>query len=278
MAGLENEGLIRLSCFAGVLFICAVVEWLWPRRKRHASRRSRWTANLGLALINTFVARLLVPLGVVGVAVLAEQRGWGLLHQWEVPAWLAVLLAVIVLDLIIYVQHVLFHALPVLWRLHVIHHADVDVDATTGIRFHPVEMLLSLGIKAAGVMALGAPALAVLIFEVLLNASSMVNHSNVRWPAWLERALRLVIVTPDMHRIHHSVDPVETNSNFGFNLPWWDYLLGTYRAIPAKGHEKMDLGVAEVPTVRAEHLGWLLMLPLLPPAIPQPQQKTTAAS
>ena len=172
-------------------------------------------------------------------------------------------LSVVALDLVIYLQHVLFHAVPLLWRLHMVHHADLDFDTTTGVRFHPIEILLSLGIKAAAVVLLGAPAVAVLIFEVLLNATSLFNHGNVRLPAWLDRLLRLVVVTPEMHRVHHSVHPRETNSNFGFNLPWWDFLFGTYKAQPADGHEGMTVGLAQFRDERVERLHWMLLLPFL---------------
>jgi sterol desaturase/sphingolipid hydroxylase (fatty acid hydroxylase superfamily) len=227
-------------------------------------RPLRWASNLGLALLNTLTMRFLVPLSAVAVALLARERGWGLLNNVSLPEWLAVVLAVVALDLAIYLQHVLFHAVPALWRLHKVHHADLDLDATSGVRFHTLEIVLSLGIKAAAVVLLGAPALAVVLFEVLLNATSMFNHANVRLPLWLDRVLRLIVVTPDMHRVHHSVHPHETNSNYGFNLPWWDYLLGTYRAQPADGHEGMTLGIAECRDERrAERLPWMLLMPFL---------------
>jgi sterol desaturase/sphingolipid hydroxylase (fatty acid hydroxylase superfamily) len=179
------------------------------------------------------------------------------------PGWLAVLLAVIALDLALYLQHVLFHAVPLLWRLHMVHHADLDFDVTTGLRFHTIEILLSAGIKSAAVLLLGAPALAVLIFEVLLSATSMFNHGNLKLPLWLDRVLRLLVVTPDMHRVHHSQTPRETNSNFGFNLPWWDFLLGTYRSQPAAGHDAMEIGLAQFRDESAGRLHWMLALPFL---------------
>src|SRR5204862_1231382 len=195
----------------------------------------RWASSLGLVVLDTVCVRFVYPAGAVGVALLAQERSWGLFNNWAVPAWLSVGLAVVALDFAIYLQHVTFHAVPLLWRLHMVHHADLDFDVTTGVRFHPLEILLSLGIKAGTVVLLGVPALAVLLFEVLLNATSLFNHGNVQLPAWLDRVLRLLVVTPEMHRVHHSTLPHETNSNFGFNLPWWDYLLGTYRAQPARG-------------------------------------------
>jgi sterol desaturase/sphingolipid hydroxylase (fatty acid hydroxylase superfamily) len=263
---LNHEPLIRLTCFAGVLALLALAELLAPRRPLTVRRPARWASNLGLVGLNSLVVRLLVPLGAVGTALLAEQRGWGLFHNVDLPCWLAVVLAVVLLDLAIYLQHVLFHAVPLLWRLHRVHHADLDFDATTGVRFHTLEILLSLGIKMAAVVLLGAPAMAVLLFEVLLNATSLFNHANLRLPAWLDRVARLFVVTPDMHRVHHSVLPAETNSNFGFNLPWWDRIFGTYRAQPAAGHEDMTIGL-EWPRDEhtADRLHRMLLLPFLAP-------------
>jgi sterol desaturase/sphingolipid hydroxylase (fatty acid hydroxylase superfamily) len=260
----SSEPLIRLGCFGGVLLLMALWESLAPRRRPTVGRAARWASNLGLSAINTLVVRLLVPLGAVGAALLAEERGWGLLNNVALPGWLSVLLAVVALDLAIYLQHVMFHAVPLLWRLHLVHHADLDFDATTGVRFHTIEILLSLGIKMAVVVLLGASALAVVTFEVLLNATSVFNHGNVRLPAWLDRLLRLVLVTPEMHRVHHSVIPRETNSNFGFNLPWWDFLFGTYRSQPAAGHEGMTVGLEQFRDERqADRLHWMLLLPFL---------------
>jgi sterol desaturase/sphingolipid hydroxylase (fatty acid hydroxylase superfamily) len=261
---LRYEPEIRLACFGGALLLMALWEALAPRRRLTTSRPLRWSSNLGLTALNALALRFLVPLGAVGTALLAQERGWGLLNNVALPAWLAVALAVVALDLVLYLQHVMFHAVPALWRLHRVHHADLDFDTTTGVRFHTLEVLLSMGIKMAAVVLLGAPPLAVLLFEVILNASSMFNHGNVRLPAWLDRALRLVLVTPDMHRVHHSAVPRETNSNFGFNVPWWDFLFGTYRAQPAGGHEGMTVGVVEVREERrADRLPWMLALPFV---------------
>ena len=255
---------IRLGCFGGVLLLMALWEALAPRRRLTVGRPLRWFSNLGLVAIDSLTARFLVPFTVIGVAVAAEKWGWGLFNNVALPAWLAVILSVVVLDLTIYLQHVMFHAVPLLWRLHMVHHADLDFDTTTGVRFHTFEIVLSLGIKAAAVLLLGAPAVAVLAFEVLLNATSLFNHGNVRLPAALDRVLRLVVVTPEMHRVHHSVHPRETNSNFGFNLPWWDYLFGTYRAQPADGHEGMTIGLAQFRDERvADRLHWMLLLPFV---------------
>lgn len=239
------EPLIRLSTFAGVFALMAVWEVLAPRRAQAVGRASRWPSNLGVVIIDTLALRILFPTAAVGVALLAQTRGWGLLNAISMPEWADILIAIVLLDLVIYAQHVLFHRVPVLWRLHRMHHSDVEFDVTTGIRFHPIEILLSMLIKLAAVVALGAPAVAVLLFEVLLNATTMFNHANARLPLGLDRVLRRVLVTPDMHRVHHSVVVAETNSNFGFNLPIWDRLFGTYRAQPAAGHDAMTIGVRD---------------------------------
>jgi sterol desaturase/sphingolipid hydroxylase (fatty acid hydroxylase superfamily) len=242
---LANEPLIRLAAFAGIFAAMAAWEILAPRRDQRLGRGTRWPGNIGIVVLDTVLVRLVFPTTAVGLALVAETQGWGLLHAINIPAWVSMLLAVAALDLAIYLQHVLFHAVPALWRLHRMHHADLEIDVTTGARFHPIEILLSMGIKLGVVAALGAPAVAVLVFEVLLNATSMFNHSNVRMPAWLDRVLRWVVVTPDMHRVHHSIVARETNSNFGFNLPWWDRLFGTYRDQPAAGHETMTIGIEQ---------------------------------
>jgi sterol desaturase/sphingolipid hydroxylase (fatty acid hydroxylase superfamily) len=258
------EPLIRLGCFGSVLLLMALWEALALRRRLSVGRPARWASNLGLAALNSLAARFLVPLGAVGTALLAQQRGWGLLNNVALPGWLAVPLAVVALDLAIYLQHVLFHAVPLLWRLHLVHHAHLDFDATTGVRFHTLEILLSMGIKMVAVVLVGAPAAAVVAFEVLLNATSVFNHGNVRLPARLDRLLRLVVVTPEMHRVHHSAIPRETNSNFGFNLPWWDFLFGTYQAQPQRGHEGMTVGLQEPRDERrVDRLHWMLALPFL---------------
>jgi sterol desaturase/sphingolipid hydroxylase (fatty acid hydroxylase superfamily) len=258
---LAHDPLIRLSIFGGVFAVMAAWEVLAPRRDIRIRRGMRWPGNIGIIVLDTLLVRLMFPLTAVGLALVAEARGWGLFHAVDLPVWAGVLLAVIALDLAIYLQHVLFHAVPVLWRLHRMHHADLEFDVTTGARFHPVETLLSMGIKLGVVAALGAPALAVLIFEVLLNATSMFNHSNVRMPSWLDRILRWIVVTPDMHRVHHSVVVRETNSNFGFNLPWWDRLFGTYRDQPAAGHEAMIIGITQFRAPGEQRLDRMLTQP-----------------
>lgn len=242
---LQHEPWVRMGAFGLVFGAMALWELFAPRRILAHARARRWPANLGIVVLDALLVRLIVPTAAVGLAVVAAERGWGLLNQLQVPAWLAFVLAVLALDLLIYVQHVLFHAVPALWRLHRMHHADLDFDVTTGARFHPVEILVSAGIKLAAVAALGPSALAVLIFEVLLNATAMFNHGNVRLPAGLDRWLRWIVVTPDMHRVHHSIAARETNRNFGFNLPWWDRLFGTYLAQPAAGHERMTIGISQ---------------------------------
>jgi sterol desaturase/sphingolipid hydroxylase (fatty acid hydroxylase superfamily) len=216
--------------------------------------------------LNTALVRVLLPTTAVGLALVAQKRGWGLLNNLPVPPWVAVVASVVLLDLAIYLQHVMFHAMPALWRVHRMHHTDLDFDVTTGARFHPIEIVLSMLIKFGVVVALGASALSVLIFEVLLNATSMFNHGNVHLPEKLDRYLRWLVVTPDMHRVHHSVVIVETNSNFGFNLPWWDRLLGTYRDQPAAGHEGMTIGIAQFREVRELWLDRMLLQPFRGPA------------
>lgn len=269
------EPQLRLGVFLGVLAIMALWELLAPRRRRDIPRVIRWSNNMALVVIDTIVLRLTFPILAVGLAIMAQERGWGLFNIVEVPAWVAVLASVIILDLVIYLQHVMFHAVPALWRLHRMHHADLDFDVTTGLRFHPIEIVLSMGIKLAMVLVLGPPAVAVLIFEVLLNATAMFNHSNVRLPLVVDRVLRLIMVTPDMHRVHHSILPEETNSNFGFNLPWWDRLLGTYKAQPDDGHDAMKIGIEQFRTPRDQWLDRMLVQPIKGPASGYPINRKT---
>ena len=247
---LAAEATIRLSIFLGVLAAMALWEVAAPRRRREIPRVIRRTNNLALVVVDTIILRLSFPVIAVGLAVVAEDRGWGLFNNIDAPLWVAVVVSMLLLDLAIYLQHVMFHAVPGLWRLHRMHHADLDFDATTGLRFHPVEIVVSMGIKLAMVAVLGPPAVAVLLFEVILNATALFNHANIDLPRPVDRVLRLFVVTPDMHRVHHSIDPHETNSNYGFNLPWWDWLLGTYIAQPAKGHEGMEIGIEQFRTPR----------------------------
>jgi sterol desaturase/sphingolipid hydroxylase (fatty acid hydroxylase superfamily) len=263
MEYVKQEPLIRFAFFAGILALMALGELLAPRRRLVVKKPLRWASNLGLVALNSMLARVLFPTGAVGIAWTSEEYGWGLFNNMAAPHWLAVGLSVVLLDLAIYLQHVLFHAVPILWRLHMVHHADLDFDVTTGVRFHTIEILLSMVIKLAVVVLLGAPALAVLIFEVALNATAMFNHANLRLPGWLDTTLRLFVVTPDMHRVHHSALAVETNSNFGFNFPWWDFLFGTYRRQPEAGHEGMTIGLSQFRDEFVDRLHWMLALPFL---------------
>ena len=255
------EPLIRLGAFAGVFVVMAGWGVLAPRRPQTVGRNWRWPNNLGVLAVDALLVRVVLPITTVGVALVAEAHGVGLFNMIALPVWASIIVSVMVLDLAIYLQHVLFHAVPALWRLHRMHHADLEVDVTTGLRFHPIEILLSTGIKLAVVTAVGAPAAAVLIFEVLLNATSIFNHSNVRIPADIDRILRWFVVTPDMHRVHHSILRRETNSNFGFNVPWWDLLLGTYRAQPAAGHAAMTIGIEQFRDPRELGLDRMLLQP-----------------
>lgn len=264
---LAHEPWIRLAFFAGVFLLVAGLERAAPRRRLIVARGTRWVSNLVLAALNTLIVRLAFPLAAVGIAVFAQTRAWGLFNYWEVPYWFAVAASVIALDFAIYLQHVMFHAVPLFWRLHRMHHADLDFDVTTGVRFHPIEILLSLLIKFAVIVALGAPALAVLVFEILLNATSMFNHANARIPAGMDSWLRRLVVTPDMHRVHHSIAVHETNSNFGFNFPWWDRLFGTYKDQPDAGHEAMTIGIDGFRDARrTQRLLGMLVLPFRGPA------------
>ena len=259
---LGNEASIRLSFFFGIFVIMAVWELLSPRRILTTSKSVRWINNLGLVFLNTLVLRLLFPAAAVGVALFAREQGWGLFNYTQPPFVLAVIVSVIIMDGVIYLQHVMVHAVPLLWRLHRVHHADPDYDVTTGARFHPLEIILSMLIKFATILLLGPPLIAVVIFEVLLNATAMFNHGNVKLPFAVDRILRLLVVTPDMHRVHHSVEDDEANSNFGFNLPWWDRLFGTYRDQPREGHEEMTIGIHNYHDPR--QISWLSGMLLLP--------------
>jgi sterol desaturase/sphingolipid hydroxylase (fatty acid hydroxylase superfamily) len=258
---LLHEPYIRLGVFGGVFLIMAIWELVAPRRQQAIDHRVRWPSNLGIAVLDTLLVRVIFPTTAVGLALVADARGWDLFHLIALPTWMAIVASVVLLDLAIYLQHVLFHAVPALWRLHRMHHADLAFDVTTGFRFHPIEILLSMLIKLAAVAALGAPALAVLVFEVLLNATSMFNHANVLIPQKLDHVLRWIVVTPDMHRVHHSIRSSETNSNFGFNLPWWDRLFGTYRPQPSAGQERMTIGIEQFRDPRELRLDRMLVQP-----------------
>ena len=240
---LVNEMVIRLGFFFGIFAVMAVWEVLAPRRALTVSRAVRWANNLGLVFLNSFILRLIFPAAAVGMAAFASEQGWGIFNYHDVSPAVAVIASVVAMDFIIYLQHIMVHAVPMLWRLHRVHHADPDFDVTTGARFHTLEIILSMLIKFATIAVLGPPIVAVVIFEVVLNATAMFNHSNVRLPPGLDRVLRWIVVTPDMHRVHHSVEDDEANSNFGFNLPWWDRFFGTYRDQPRAGHENMIIGI-----------------------------------
>jgi len=259
---LVHEASVRISCFVAVFAVMGLWEARLPARLLELPKLRRWANNLALVALNTALLRLLFPAAAVGMAAFAAEQGWGYLNYAALPFWLAIIVSVIALDFVIWLQHVMVHAIPLLWRLHRVHHADPDYDLTTGTRFHPLEILLSMLIKFAAIVVLGPPVVAVILFEVLLNATSMFNHGNVRLPNRVDRILRWLVVTPDMHRVHHSVADDETNSNFGFNLPWWDRLFGTYRDQPRGGHEGMRIGIHGYKQPRdVTRLSGLLVLP-----------------
>ena len=260
------EGLasgLRLGVFLTILIVMAGWEWLHPRRPLSAAKPARWLTHLLLTFLNSAALRICLPLTVLGAALWAEQRSWGLLHQISLPASVETVISFVLLDLAIYGQHVASHHVPLLWRIHLVHHADLDIDVTTGFRFHTVEILISAVFKVLVVVLLGAPAASVLLFEIVLNGAAMFNHSNINLPQPIDRMLRWMLVTPDMHRVHHSVLRHETDSNFGFNLPWWDYLFRTYRPQPELGHEGMTIGLPDLRNEQeVDRLPGVLMLPL----------------
>jgi len=259
----QYELTIRLSFFFGVFLLMAYWEVKAPKRALTISKLLRWSNNLGLVVLNSIILRLLFPAAAVGVAAYCASNGWGIFNLFDVPLLLAIVVSVVVMDLVIYLQHVLVHAVPMLWRLHRVHHADLDYDVTTGARFHPLEIIFSMLIKFSIILILGPPVVAVIIFEVILNAMAMFNHGNVGLPSKLDKILRFVVVTPDMHRVHHSTEYNETNSNYGFNLSLWDRLFGTYIEQPKKGHRDMEIGIPQYrdPNQVAKLPG-MLMLPL----------------
>ena len=259
---LNHEPTIRLITFLTVLISMMVWEVATPRRRQEIPKVLRWTNNLSLVVIDTAILRLAFPVLAVGLAGIAKINGWGLFNMIDLPLWVAVIFAIMLLDLATYVQHIVFHAMPGLWRLHRMHRADLEFDATTGLRFHPAEIVLSMTVKLALVLAIGAPAVAVLAFEVILNAASIFNHSNIIMPPAVDRVVRLFLVTPDMHRVHHSIKPRETNANFGFSVPWWDRLFGTYLAQPARGHLEMKIGIEQFRSPRELWLDRMLVQPV----------------
>lgn len=265
---MNPEPIIRLGFFLGIFAVMLTLEAIAPYHPAQSPQRR--LSNIGLLILGTVLLRACFPFAAVSLAELAYSRGWGVMNAlaaWHLATWQAVILSIILLDLIVYLNHVLFHALPMLWRLHKVHHADPAFDVTTGLRFHPLELFLSMLVKLGAVLLLGPPVLAVLIFEILLNATSMFNHGNIKLPQPLEHWLRLIVVTPTMHRLHHSTNPRETNSNYGFNLPWWDYLLGTYRTRPtAANGQAIKIGLIEYQRDRrVTQLHWMLILPFLKP-------------
>lgn len=255
------EGSFRLGLFFGALVLFAALSALFPRRPRKVSWWRRWLDNIGIVTIDTLIVRLLFPAAAVGFAMQVNTYQWGLMHWLPLANWFAVLLTIVLLDLLIYWQHVVFHHVPILWRLHKVHHTDLDFDTTTGFRFHPIEIVLSMLVKCLAILLLGAPALGVLLFEIILSTAAMFNHSNLRLPLSMDRWLRKVIVTPDMHRVHHSSIREETDSNFGFNLSLWDRLFGSYRAQPKLGHDKVEIGLTEYRHLSQLRLPRLLLLP-----------------
>jgi sterol desaturase/sphingolipid hydroxylase (fatty acid hydroxylase superfamily) len=258
----NNEKQIRMGFFFGVLLIMALWEVLAPRRELRISKILRWTNNLALVFLNSYILRILFPAAAIGVAIAMNQQGIGLFNAYAVPMVVAVVASIIIMDLVIYLQHVMVHAIPALWRLHRVHHADPDYDVTTGARFHTLEIILSMLIKFATIVLLGPPVLAVILFEIILSASSMFNHGNIRLPGYVDRVLRWAVVTPDMHRVHHSIEDDEANSNFGFFLPWWDRLFGTYRDQPRAGHREMQIGIHKYHDVK--DVSWLSGMLVLP--------------
>ena len=258
---MDNTAFIRLGIFAGALIIFSVLEALFPRRDRLQNRFRRWVTNLSLVISGTVSLMILGPLIAVGVAAWASQNGWGVLNLVDLPVWLEFLLAFLVLDFSIWLQHVATHKIPVLWRLHKVHHTDRDLDASSGVRFHPIEILLSMLFKCLIVLWLGPTVFAVIIFEIALNATAIFSHANLNLPRAMDRTLRKLIVTPDMHRVHHSVIMPESQTNYGFNFSFWDRLFGTYQSKPAKGQTDMVLGLEEAQVSATQSLGWSLWLP-----------------
>jgi sterol desaturase/sphingolipid hydroxylase (fatty acid hydroxylase superfamily) len=263
MFSLEYELPLRLGFFFGIFTVMAVWELLAQRRNLTVSKAERWFNNISITFLNAAVVRVLFPILAVGFAYKSAENGWGFFNLFAFPELAAGIVCVIFLDFIIYLQHVVFHIVSPLWRLHMMHHTDINIDVTTGSRFHPIEICMSMVIKMAAVAVIGAPPWSVIAFEILLNGTAMFNHSNVSMPQGLDRIIRLFLVTPDMHRVHHSVIIKETNSNYGFNLPWWDRLFGTYRDQPVKGHIDMNIGLANFRNPGRLTLPWMLAIPFL---------------
>lgn len=259
-----NPDTLRLLAFLSIFALLALAEAVWPRRQLTVAKVQRWQANIGVIIADSLVVRLFAPVAPITLAAMALSQGWGLFNLLGVTGWVELIAGLIILDLIIYLQHRLFHRIPLLWRMHRMHHTDLDLDVSTGTRFHPFEIIISLLIKMAAVLLFGISPLTVLLFEIILNATSMFNHANLALPGPVDRWLRLVLVTPDMHRVHHSVLPKETDSNFGFCQPWWDRLLGTYREQPREGHLGMTIGLREFRDPTRLSLWQLLKIPFTP--------------
>ena len=260
---IENEMVIRLSFFIGIFIVVAFWELLAPRRPLNFSKQVRWYSNIGIVFFNSLVMRWTFPLLATGLAVMAQEGGWGFFNNVTIPYQLVIIISLLLMDGAIYIQHAMFHSLPLLWRFHRMHHTDMDLDVTSGARFHPVEIIISMGIKFAVIAVIGPPVLAVIIFEVLLNLTAMFNHGNIYIPKKIDQILRCFVVTPDMHRVHHSIVPSETNTNFGFNFPWWDSLFGTYCAQPEKGHKGMVIGLNQFRDPKELHFHKMLIQPFL---------------
>lgn len=257
----SHESAIRIIMFGLVLATMIALEHLFPKKRRSLPRSKRWATNIGLVVIDTIAVRIVVPISAVSMAAITTQHSWGLFNILALPTFLELMLAVVLLDMFVYWQHVASHHFPILWRLHKVHHADRDIDASTGVRFHPLEIVLSMIYKVIVVLLMGPAVAAVVIFEILLNASSLFNHANVRLPTWLDKVVRLLIVTPDMHRIHHSTVVKETNSNYGFNLSYWDHLFGSYIESPSAGHDDMTIGLESYQNHKPAKLFWTLTVP-----------------
>jgi sterol desaturase/sphingolipid hydroxylase (fatty acid hydroxylase superfamily) len=260
-----SESTVRLAAFLVIFGGMAVFELLSPRLERPemlgALKARRWFTNLSMVVLSSILLRLVFPAAAVGAAVWTQEQGWGLFRMAGVDPVLAGILAFVLLDFAVWLEHVASHKIPLLWRIHRMHHADTGFDVTTGLRFHPIEIVLSMVWKAAVIVLLGPPVIAVLVFEIVLNGTAMFNHSNARLPLGVDRRLRLLLVTPDMHRVHHSTIRRETDSNYGFNFPFWDRIFRTYNDQPAKGHDGIDIGLEEWRGEESASFSWSLLLP-----------------
>jgi len=261
---IQNEPIIRMSFFFGMIILMGSWELYAPKKAPTISKAYRWVNNLGLVFFNSFIIKILLPIASTSVAVLAMQNNWGVLNYYEIPTWIGVIVFIVVMDLIIYFQHIMVHAIPIFWRLHRVHHADLDYDTTTGSRFHPIEIVLSMFIKFTAIVLIGPSVIAVILFEIILNAMAMFNHGNVSLNKTLDKYLRYFIVTPDMHRVHHSIEQHETNSNFGFNISLWDRIFGTYKQDAKAGQENMIIGIQDITEKKqTNNIFGMLMIPFI---------------